>query len=373
MYQELKNRLFNQREAKVSFRKLKKIGSHGVNSEVFRAIDSQLNTEIAAKQVPNQYFINEESYFEEARIFYEAAHPNVVELMYACKDEKNVYIAMPYFKRGNLSKVLSESTHTLREILSYAFDFLTGLHFMHSHGILHLDVKPGNILITDSNRAVISDFGLSRHVSKVVVKAEHGFYFVHMPPESLSQKSKLEFTTDIYQAGVTLYRMVNGDHMVKQQFLDSTKNSDGKYSQEVYENAVQLGKYPDRRAYLPHVPRKLKRIINKAMNVRPQDRYTSVLDLLNDLARVTEQLNIKYSYIQEEEQPQQVWSIATPKYTDIITLSHHNDGMCTLLAQRQNKKTINREILNLEGISDEKMNLKQAFQVLQHIFVMHYS
>lgn len=373
MYQELKNRLFNQREAKVSFRKLKKIGSHSVNSDVFRAIDSQLNTEIAVKQVPIQYFINEEHYFEEARIFYEAAHPNVVELMYACKDDKNVYIAMPYYKRGNLSKVLSEASFTLREILSYTFDFLTGLHYMHSHGILHLDIKPGNILITDSNRAVLSDFGLARHISKSATKSEHGYYFVHMPPESFKPKSKLEISSDIYQAGVTLYRMVNGDNMVKQQFVEATKGTDGKYSKEVYENAVSQGKYPDRRAYLPHIPRKLRRIINKAMNIRPEDRYTSVLDLLNDLARVTEQLNIRYSYLKEDDETKQIWQVPASKHTDFIILQHFEDGMCTLMAQRQLKKSINRETLTLEGITDERIHLKQAFQILQHIFVMYYS
>lgn len=96
-------------------------------------------------------------------------------------------LAMPFFEKGSLKKLLDSRNLTVKEIIRYALQFLSGLNNIHSKGVLHFDLKPENILISDSNVAVISDFGLAEYIARTGTSRVGGVTPDIMPPEFYSQ------------------------------------------------------------------------------------------------------------------------------------------------------------------------------------------
>src|SRR5699024_1991064 len=122
---------------------------------------------------------------------------------------------------------------------------------------LHFDVKLENILISKSNQALISDFGLAQYTGNYGFASVFGTTPIYAPPELFSQQAH-NIKYDIYQAGITLYRMCNGDTNFLHQ-VQSALISRGKKDDKNFINAVQKGNFPDRNKYLPHIPKSLKK------------------------------------------------------------------------------------------------------------------
>ncbi|WP_271407634.1 serine/threonine-protein kinase [Pseudomonas sp. Q1-7] len=263
--------------ANVTFKKIKDIGQNGRNSNVFLVHDKHLNSHLAIKEIKTDGF-NEEAFLEEAQMLYSSSHPNVVQVQYACNDGENIYIAMPYYANGSLKDLAEKGNLTAREIIRYAIQFLSGLNNVHSKGLLHFDIKPDNILISDRNEALISDFGLSKNMDEYGFATPDGSYADHAPPESVST-SDLDVRSDIYQVGLTLYRLCVG--------MDSlSEQKDGFENGAAFAAAMRKETYPDRSIYPPHIPMGLRKIVNKCIKKDPDDRYDSVIDLLNALCSV---------------------------------------------------------------------------------------
>lgn len=269
----------------LNFKKLKNIGQEGKNSKVYLAYDIQLDAEIIVKEILKSD-IEEYSteYFKEAKILYHSAHPNVVQIHYSCEDNKNIYLAMPYYRKGSLKTLIDSKFLTVKEVLRYSIQFLLGLNNIHSKKLIHFDVKPGNVLISDSDVAMISDFGLSKAMNRSGLASPNSFYGRHSPPESLSP-SKHSLHYDIYSAGSTIYRLVNGNKHFENQFNSHGNNTD----------AILSGRFPDRNDYLEHVPVKLRKVINKALERDKEARHQNVIELINELNEINEDLHWLYS------------------------------------------------------------------------------
>jgi len=260
----------------------------GRNSEVYLAHDPQLNGKIALKEIPINEFPDSTKYFSEAQKVYQNKHRHVVPVLYAARDTDKIRIAMPYFKNGTVQDVLNKEYLTVNQILIWSYQFLLGLHHIHSNGYIHFDLKPSNLLIHDDGSVMVSDFGQSQEVNDLGVAENPRMYLMHFPPEVFLY-SKSTKQADIYQAGLTLYRMCNGD-----EFFKSQKPLD------VYElrDKVLNGKFPDRKKFLPHIPSRLKRIIRKALKVDPSERYQTAMDMINDLGQVDPLQDWKYFKLQ---------------------------------------------------------------------------
>lgn len=278
-------------DIKITFDKIKEIGQEGKNSKVFLVHDHQLDGDLVIKEIPKSKFSTPDEYFKEARLMYAQKHENVVEVHYAGMDADNIYISMPFYINGSLKHLISNNNYlTIHQTLRYATQFLTGLHHIHSRGLLHLDIKPDNIMLSNTNVAMLSDFGLAKYTDVYGLADQPFAYSLHRSPEQTLSCVKQSRWTDIYQVGVTLYRMVNGNEF----FYGQTS---GILTKEDFISLVQKGKFPVRNAYQEHVPQKLRRIINKCMNVDPTQRYDNALDLLNDLSSVTENLDYQLHII----------------------------------------------------------------------------
>ena len=285
-------------DIKISFDRIKEIGQEGKNSRVFLVHDHQLDGDLVIKEIPKGKFNTPDEYFKEARLMYAQKHENVVEIHYAGMDADNIFIAMPFYANGSVKHLISNNNYlTIRQVLRYSTQFLTGLNHIHSRRLLHLDIKPDNIMLSNSDVALLSDFGLAKYTDVYGLVDQPVAYSLHRAPEQTLSAIKQSRWTDIYQVGVTLYRMVNGNEFFYNQAFGITT--------PIFNSLVQSGKFPDRNSYQEHVPQKLRRIINKCMDPNPSQRYDNALELLNDLSTVTDNLDYQLHFIDGDKK---VWT-----------------------------------------------------------------
>lgn len=248
----------------VSFDFRRRLGA-GYFGEVWYALDSGLNCEIALKCIPPSKIINQANFFQEAQVLKASEHPNIIRVNDTgiLKDGR-VYVSMEYLSKGSLEDEARGAPIALSRAKRLMSDVLRGLGHSHLQGIIHRDVKPANILIGNSGEAKLSDFGLAlpnlRNLNLSVLKAYQ--YALHLAPEVCRIQDYTELS-DIYAAGVTLYRLVNGDSGLPQ------------ITPAEAHTRAQRGEFPPRNKYRDFIPQALKRMINKAMNLDPALRYQS--------------------------------------------------------------------------------------------------
>jgi eukaryotic-like serine/threonine-protein kinase len=250
----------------------------GMNSEVFKAHDPQLGGEFAVKVIEKSKFGGDiTKYFEEAQAMFANAHCNIVPIQYACETATHIMLAMPYYSRGSLAARISSGPITATELIRVAVGVLNGVSQIHHKGYIHFDIKPSNVLFNDMNDPLVSDFGQTRRFLPGGAVAVPQMYCRAMPPETLSSGVG-SLLGDIYQLGLLLYRAVNGDAMYEDQFAGIDWSST--------KRLIASGKLPDRKRFLPHVPKRIRSIIRKALNPNPADRYQSAEEFSKAIARV---------------------------------------------------------------------------------------
>ncbi|WP_019123724.1 serine/threonine-protein kinase [Brevibacillus massiliensis] len=327
--------------SKIEVEKLQRIGAdQGRNSRVYLAYDPQLNGTIALKEISvAELEERQEEFFAEAQRLYANKHPRVAPILYACKDDQFIRMAMPYFKNGSLQDILEKQPLTTRKIIEWSQQFLTGLHYVHINGFIHFDVKPTNLLIHDDGSLMLTDFGQTRETDEMGVANNPRIYTWHRAPEQLIQR-RSTLLSDIYQAGLTLYRMCNGE-----KYLDAQKSKyltpEGFFDKFAFIPALQEGKFPDRQKFLPHVPSRLRRVIRKSLNVDPASRYQTALELALALGQVSELLDWQY----EETEIGVKWTENT--------ITHQNE-IEILFNDKDNKWHVQGRVVNLANFSSRK-------------------
>ena len=164
------------------------------------------------------YRLGLKSFFEEGRALAQISHPSVVSVLNFFRENETVYMVMNYLKGATLQdfivtardlkrpKVFREST-----IRSLFDEILRGLRIVHQHKMLHLDIKPANIFVTDDNKAVLIDFGAAREVL-----SKEGSFIRPMytpgfaAPEMYRRDTALGPWTDIYAIGACIYACMQG-------------------------------------------------------------------------------------------------------------------------------------------------------------------
>ena len=337
-------------DIKITFDKLREIGQEGRNSKVFLVHDHQLDGELVIKEIPKADFKNSDEYFKEARLMFANKHVNVAEVNYAGMDADNIYISMPYYKNGSMKHLISNGNFlTIRQVIRYAVQFLTGLNHIHSRNLVHFDIKPDNIMIADNDVALLADFGLAKYTDVYGFALQNRAYSIHVSPEQIVTGIPQSRLTDIYQVGVTLYRMVNGNEFL---YMQAPKGVDPR-------PGIMSGKFPNRRLYRAHVPAKLVQIINKCMNVNPADRYDNVLQIVNDLASVTSHLDWQLTLLPDGEE----WSIVKNGHLNKIQL--HYDGTTFKVC---GQKEVSGAVQNLNKLSFSSTKYPEVKRHLDTIF-----
>ncbi|WP_062627371.1 serine/threonine-protein kinase [Ferriphaselus amnicola] len=289
-------------KAEISFDLRQEIGQAGANSNTHVAHDHQLDAEIVIKKIPKDSLDSVHMFFEESRVLYLSSHPNVVQIFYACQDADSIYIAMPYYRCGSLNDLINSRYLTVREIVVLGCQIASGLHNIHSKRLVHFDIKPDNVLLSDRGEALISDFGLSRRLTTAGTAGQDRLYYKMMPPEAY-QTSDFTSAFDIYQLGLTLYRMCGGNVAFEEQFAQFGATSTT-FDRDGFKFAVRNGRFPNRDAFEDHIPDRLRRLVRKCIEPHAPDRFKAAIDVANELAQIEDRLDWQF----EKQGTTRVWT-----------------------------------------------------------------
>ncbi len=256
-----------------------KIGG-GNFGEVWTATDVTLNAQVAVKLLDkSQYSIDER--LLEAKIGNRMQHSNVVTINGADVISKDgntiVAISMPYYPKGSVLSLLNSMNFLeLKKSIKCLIDILRGLEYLHENGYFHCDIKPNNILVGESLEYLLTDYGITCHSPNLEAVCPKQSYLPHISPETISS-NLYDARTDIYQLGLTAFRLINGISEIRDEF---DKNPD------CYNEKVIRGKIITAQKFKPYVPHVIRRIITKATAKNPNDRYQSALEMRRALERV---------------------------------------------------------------------------------------
>lgn len=305
--------------AQVEFEYTKEIGQDGKNSKAYIAHDKYLDAELVIKEMARDKFEDSDAFFAESRSLYKAAHAHVVQIQYACACEKNIYLALPYYKNGSLKDFAKNKSLTVREVVRFSIQICSGLHNIHSKGLIHFDIKPDNILLSDRLEALVSDFGLAKAMGLDYTATPAQMYTKHMAPEYFTDS---EFTSqyDIYQLGLTIYRLIIGEAEFNSQIA-----AFGSFDE--FKNAILAEAFP-RRLSLEHIPSRLKSIVEKCLKVDRAQRYQSALDVANELAQIDDNT---LDWVYESLNGVRRWHKVTPTHEYLLEV----DGAGTSVAQKK--------------------------------------
>src|SRR5271157_3535463 len=256
--------------------------ARGGMAEVYRAQDRLLERPVALKVLFPELSVDRsfvDRFRREARAAANLSHPNIVPVFDWGEDSGTYFIVMEFVDGRPLSSILRTAgpLHPDRAAEITA-DVAGALSYAHRHGVVHRDVKPGNVLITEEGIIKVTDFGIARAVNTEESLTQTGAvmgtatYFSPEQAEGLGVDSR----SDIYSLGVVLFEMVVG----RPPFLGDSPVAVA--SKHVRDHP------PAPRELNPQIPPTFEAIILKAMAKDPDHRYATAEDLRADLLRFSE-------------------------------------------------------------------------------------
>ncbi|HEX3600389.1 MAG TPA: protein kinase, partial [Lacipirellulaceae bacterium] len=254
-----------------------RLGSGGMG-DVYRGYDSQLERTVALKVLPPELARQSDfvrRFTDEAKAAARIVHPNIVQIYSIGEDEGHHYFAMQYIAGETLAARLSrEKRFSLDDTLAIIEQVLGGLAVAHRQGMIHRDIKPGNILLdTDEGRALLADFGLVKSLDSSERMTATGMVMGtvdYISPEQ-GRGQQVDTRSDLYSVGVLFYQMLSG----KLPFV--AESATAMIFQHAYEKPRPL------EDYVPNVAAGASAIIRRLLAKDAADRYQTADDLLADV------------------------------------------------------------------------------------------
>ncbi|MEX2620198.1 MAG: Stk1 family PASTA domain-containing Ser/Thr kinase [Egibacteraceae bacterium] len=252
------------------------LGQGGM-ADVELAHDEILDREVAVKILHSRY-TDDPSFVDrfrrEARASASMSHPNVVGVYDTGADDGRPYIVMEYVSGQSLREVLRRARLSPDRAAEIATDAARALHYAHERGLVHRDVKPGNIMVAEDGRVKVTDFGIARAMSSETVTQTAAILgtAAYVAPEQ-AQGQRVDPRTDVYALGCVLFEMLTGQQPFQG---DSAVALAYKHVSEPPLPPSQLN---------PQISPELEAIVLKAMAKDPEDRYQSAEEMVADLQR----------------------------------------------------------------------------------------
>jgi len=186
---------------------LSPLGSGGFGS-VYLAEDTWIDKKVALK-VPHKQNLDFSEMLKEPRLLASMSHPNIVTVLTAEKQDDVFFIVMEYVAGDTLEQIiLREGALPLNRALDFTCQICNAVDHAHRVGILHRDLRPGNMLVSDTGLLKVTDFGTSRFLEI----AAHGTTVIGSPPYMAPEQfhGRAVFASDVYSIGITMYQMLTG-------------------------------------------------------------------------------------------------------------------------------------------------------------------
>ena len=253
----------------------------GAMGIVYKAVDPLIDRMVAIKTIrfdmysqPEQRVEAQKRFLREAKSAGNITHPNIVTIYDMGEDNGTFYIAMEYVDGQSLESMLAQKKRwTIEETIRLVVEIADGLDSTHKKGIIHRDIKPGNILIDKEGQPHIVDFGIARVPTSNLTQtsAVMGTPY-YMAPEQVAAR-KIDHRVDIFALGAIFYEM-----------LTLEKPFSGENLTTVIYKIMNEPPHP-LREFQADVPPGLEPIVQKVLAKDPDARYQSCRDLINDLLR----------------------------------------------------------------------------------------
>jgi serine/threonine-protein kinase len=261
----------------LNYRIEKVIGEGGMGT-VYLASHTKIPNRVSAIKVLKSNFLQNENlknrFRREMEIMAGMTHENIVKLEQFDEDDLGMYLIMEYFKGVEIDDYLKNKIGVFPEekAVPLMIQILKAFSFAHKKGIVHRDIKPGNILINqEADQVKVLDFGIAKMKDDISMQTKSGAQIgtvFYMSPEQVHGK-ELDARSDIYALGVTFYQMLTG--------INPYHDLNTEY--EIY-NKITKEDLPDPREIYPGVTERMVNILRKSLAKAPEDRFQTCDDFI---------------------------------------------------------------------------------------------
>lgn len=250
----------------------------GGTANLFLGVDLFSGFPVAVKELKPGFFKSElvrEKFLEEANRYLYLEHPNIVKLRDFIDQGDRQFLVMEFIDGNDLSDYVSKISGPL-PLYNVALIFnevLSAMQYVHSKDLIHLDLKPSNIMLTNQDKVKIIDFGISHAISNGDVKSIMGSPIYMSPEQVLGEK--IDHRSDIYSLGITMFEIMTGKRpfgecQTREELFEAIKHKNLPYIEPLFNTDKEF-------SY------EINEIIQKATAKNPNDRYKSCEELQIDL------------------------------------------------------------------------------------------
>ncbi|MGZ3617742.1 MAG: serine/threonine-protein kinase, partial [Ktedonobacteraceae bacterium] len=253
---------------------LRRLAGKGGMANVYEALDLQIQEKVAVKVFKREDEELLRRFTREAHVMASLRHEHLVPIIdsgqYQLQGDLRYYIVMPFFDGGTLRVRIRRSSLSLQETCQNLQDIAGALDYIHSQGIIHRDIKASNILLNSHKQVFLTDFGIARIATDATHLTSTGDVLGtvdYVAPELFEEHRRADARSDLYSLGVLLYEMVTGR-------LPFTAES-----QLVVVSMHINMRPPSPRNIVPTVSSQIERVLYKALEKKPEQRYASATEL----------------------------------------------------------------------------------------------
>lgn len=274
---------------------LEKVGEGGM-SEVYKARDNKLNRNVAVKILKKQFADNEEisqKFKREATAIANLSDANIVNVLDVGNQDNIDYIVMEYINGKTLKELIQfKGKLSFNTTINIALQIAKALECAHKNNIIHRDIKPQNILVTESGEIKVTDFGIAKSAdSQTIINTTSVIGSAHYLSPEQAKGTFIDFRSDIYSFGIVLYEMVTG-----------VLPFDGDSPVSVALKHLQEKPVPPKNINTS-IPDSLNKLILKAVEKETINRYENIKEMIQDLNKIKDNPDVIIGgRVQEEDQ-----------------------------------------------------------------------